>query len=346
MPLPQPQLDAQIDGALDVNEALRHIALTILCGIYDTYFTPTQSTWHNLRIFTPADGGPAHFLPWDLDLFPFYYSSSSSIYIDSSVNLSRLLNNPANRRLYLGHVNDLCKTVFTSSYMTPWLAHYGSVVGQNYTGGASYIQSRRAFALSQLPAVQPFAITSNRGSDFMTNSEMASITGTGWLDISRITLTGNNGVSLLSAITWTTITNWQAAIPLVLGTNLLTFSAYDRAGNLLASKSIVVTTTASGGGADTDGDGINNWKEWIAGIDPTNSSSVLKMFSPSNNAPGLKVSWQSVSGKTYFLQRGTNLLQPGLAALQSNITGQAATTIYTDTTATNRGPYFYRVGIQ
>ena len=43
------------------------------------------------------------------------------------------MNHPATRRLYLWHVNDLCQTVFNPTYMTPWLAHYGSVVGQDYT---------------------------------------------------------------------------------------------------------------------------------------------------------------------------------------------------------------------
>jgi hypothetical protein len=91
---------------------------------------------------------------------------------------------------------------------------------------------------------------------------------------------------------------------------------------------------------------MNNWQKWIAGLNPTNTSSVLVMASPAptNNSSGIIVTWQSVTNRTYFLVRSTNL--PAFWPIQSNIAGQLGITSYIDITATNGSPYFYRVGVQ
>lgn len=97
---------------------------------------------------------------------------------------------------------------------------------------------------------------------------------------------------------------------------------------------------------DSDGDGMNNWQEWVTNTDPTNSLSYLQMLAPdgTNNAAGVTFHWQS-AGIRYLLQRSTNLAGP-FNTFATNFFAGIGIATYRDATATNAGPYFYRVGVQ
>ena len=104
--------------------------------------------------------------------------------------------------------------------------------------------------------------------------------------------------------------------------------------------------------ADSDGDGMNNWQEYVAGTDPTNSDSVLAITAISNLAPsaatGFVIQWSSTTGKWYSLDRSTNLLSipPFDFNVRSNVPATPPLNTETDTTSQGQGLYFYRIGVQ
>ncbi len=98
---------------------------------------------------------------------------------------------------------------------------------------------------------------------------------------------------------------------------------------------------------DPDSDHFNNFSEWRAGTDPSDALSLLQVYppAPTNGAPGLNITWQSVIGKQYVLERGENLSLP-FSVIQSNILAESTPTTFFDDSATNPVPYFYRVRVQ
>jgi hypothetical protein len=99
---------------------------------------------------------------------------------------------------------------------------------------------------------------------------------------------------------------------------------------------------------DSDGSGMNHYQDWVAGLNPTNPSSVLAVLSavPTNNPSGIVVTWESVTNISYNLLRSTSLTAPlGFATIQSNIIGSTGTTSFTDTNASRPGPFYYCIGV-
>ncbi|MDB6125232.1 MAG: hypothetical protein JWQ71_4225 [Pedosphaera sp.] len=81
---------------------------------------------------------------------------------------------------------------------------------------------------------------------------------------------------------------------------------------------------------DNDGDGMTNLQEDIAGTNPLDSTSMLRIVSLANGASVL--TWTSVSGKSYQVLGTTNLTS-AFSAISSNLTATGATTSYTNSPA-------------
>lgn len=96
--------------------------------------------------------------------------------------------------------------------------------------------------------------------------------------------------------------------------------------------------------AYADEDGMNNWQEWISGTCPTNAQSALRLVSAVPTSTNVWLTWQSVAGVNYLVERSTNLALP-FTPITMNVVGLAGTTSYTDAKANGAGPFFYRVGV-
>ena len=99
-------------------------------------------------------------------------------------------------------------------------------------------------------------------------------------------------------------------------------------------------------GADADGDGYNNWQEYVAGTDPTDATSKLVAGNdqPAAQQPGDSVvCWPSVSGKQYIIQRSPTLFPPTWTSISTNTGTGGNMEIHDLNGGSGR---FYRVSVQ
>ena len=99
---------------------------------------------------------------------------------------------------------------------------------------------------------------------------------------------------------------------------------------------------------DSDGDGLSNWQEYLAGTNPTNASSVFKITG-GQALPGgqFVLRWLSVSNRLYDVMRGTNLAAGAGAFVPvpgaTNLAGTPPQNICTDSVSPAATRAFYRL---
>jgi len=100
--------------------------------------------------------------------------------------------------------------------------------------------------------------------------------------------------------------------------------------------------------SDDDGDGHNNWEEYITGMIPTNATSVFQCLGIEHQGfPmfGKVIKWNSASNCTYNLTRSTNLPTSDFGILISDLPATPPLNMYTDAVS-DTAPLFYQVEVR
>ncbi|MCH8923373.1 MAG: CotH kinase family protein, partial [Planctomycetes bacterium] len=228
----------RIGDVIDVDQFLRAHAIATLTGMGDNY---TQGAQHNAQFYVRPSDGRVLYFPHDLDAFP-----NANYSIAGQADLNKLIAVPSRARIYYGHLHDIISTTWNRTDMQRWTDHFAQLLpGQTGWGSyLSFIDSRSRTILSQVNSRAPdvtFAITTGGGNDFEVDTPSVLLEGDGWINVREIRLAGSDRPLLVE---WTDRDSWRVDVPLRLGENPLTFEAYDFQGELIASDSITVESTA------------------------------------------------------------------------------------------------------
>jgi hypothetical protein len=98
----------------------------------------------------------------------------------------------------------------------------------------------------------------------------------------------------------------------------------------------------SDAGGDLDQDGFTNLQEYLAGTDPRSSASLLEITSVELMHGGWRISFQSVSGKTYRVEHGADPVGPW-EVFADFISGTGSVVTVVDKNGGEAGRRFYRV---
>jgi subtilisin family serine protease len=99
--------------------------------------------------------------------------------------------------------------------------------------------------------------------------------------------------------------------------------------------------------ADPDLDGASNLAEFLAGTNPTNFNSALRLTAlRAAGTNGVVLEWPSVAGRYYRLLRATNLLNGFDSVILTNLAATPPLNTATDAAPPSAGPRLYRLKLE
>lgn len=234
---------AATNAVMDVDNWLRVMAFQALTTTIDSY--NNRGLAHNMRIYERPSDHKTMWIPWDVD-HAFFEIPTVSIYGGANTDFANVINLPSNRRIYFGHLLDLCNTGFDPAYISNWITHFNNISNQPLAERYhQWISQRRTYVLSFLQKVYPFnsfKITSNDGNEFNHEFPTVTLKGKGWIDVNEIRIEETGEVMTPN---WINRSTWEIDLPLTVGTNNIRLSAFDQSGTQVGEDSIQIISTST-----------------------------------------------------------------------------------------------------
>ena len=271
------------------NFAGPQLALSPAAGLSATGFVGGPFS-PNSQVYTLSNSGPA-ILNWSAtnnSTWLNFSPSNGTLLAGSNVSITVSMN---------GNANNLAAGFYSNA-----------IFFANDSGGGGSTNRSVSCLVSVPPPVASFFATPTSGTEPLlvtfTDTSSGNVTNSSW-DFGDSTTTNTTSTNLThtyAAGTWDvsliatgpggSSTNTQSSLITV----LTAFQAWQI--QYFGS----TTNTAADPNADPDGDGMNNFAEFLAGTDPTDSDSVLRITSIAQEGDDMRITWTMGSGRTNFLQ--------------------------------------------
>jgi len=242
-----PSFVANVEDIADMENWMRVFAANHAAGNWDSFGAQNAQ---NLFGYIGAQGTKYTLLMFDLNIVlgNSSWGPGQNLFNVNSADqgLANIYNNPTFRRMYWRALRELINGPLNVSNSAPLMeAKYNALTANGFNvenpmaSIEPWLTQARSSIAGQLGAVNAPNFSLNPGVTISNN--IAYITGTAPVNVAAVWINGR-----AYPLTWTTLTNWIVAVPLVAGTNQFSVTGVGRNNQFIAGDSNSVSVVYSG----------------------------------------------------------------------------------------------------